>query len=346
MWHNYLSVVNRLDDPLLVHFGRYEKDFVQEMIRRYGVSGGLAGDELLARMFDVHAAIRTNVFFPVYSNSLKDIASFLGYQWQGPIRSGIDSIVWRYNWQESGDAGVKDRLLRYNHEDCMAVSAVLDHLYRLSQPTNGIAVQCVETDALPRQRAGEFGKSAFALAALESITKSAYFSYQQHKVFFRTDKHVRRSIRRKQHASKTTHTPNEVRSCDPLLRCSQCASARIVVNHSAQQTKTVGDLKFMRCGVKRWVVKYVTDRYQCLDCGKTGYSPDYPTKLPKFGASVASWSVHQHVALQQSFESITTSVNDLFGYSFSERMVQLAHSILAKRLSGNIWPVVWGIYAA
>ena len=102
MWHNFLSVLAELDDYVVVHFGRYEKDFVREMFQRYGGYGGISEEGLLSRLFDVHAAIRTNVFFPVNSNGLKEIASFLGFQWQGQIRSGIDSIVWRCKWEEEG----------------------------------------------------------------------------------------------------------------------------------------------------------------------------------------------------------------------------------------------------
>ncbi len=204
MWHDFLPVLMHLDDSVVVHFGRYERDFVGEMLQRYGGNDSVSEEGLLSRLFDVHAAIRTNVFFPVYSNSLKDIAPFLDFRWQGPVHSGVDSIVWRYKWEKTQDSTVKDALLRYNHEDCLAVLAVFNHLAALSLPTDGVAVQCTETDALPGRRGDAFGKSAFALPGLDTITKRAYFDYQQQKVFFRTDKNVQRSIRRKFRVSKAT----------------------------------------------------------------------------------------------------------------------------------------------
>ena len=252
MWHDFLAALAQLDDYVMVHFGRYEKDFVKEMFERYGGNDGISEEGLLSRLFDLHAAIRTNVFFPVYSNSLKEIASFLGFQWQGPVRSGIDSIVWRYKWKDSRDATAKEAVLRYNHEDCQAVLAVFDHLAVLSRPTDGTAVQCTETDTLPSRRGDAFGKSAFALPGLESITKRAYFTYQQNKVFFRTDRNVRRSIRRKRQVSRARPKVNRTVECSGPAQCPKCGSCRIrEYGKSSLQPKTVRDVKFFQGGVKR-----------------------------------------------------------------------------------------------
>jgi len=281
-------------------------------------------------LFDVHAAIRTNVFFPVYSNRLKDIASFLGVRWDGPVRSGIDSIVWRYKWEETRDATLKEELLRYNHEDCMAAMAVLDHLDALSQPTDKVTVQFTETDALPCRSGNAFGKSTFALPALETITKCAYFNYQQQKVFFRTDKHVRRSIRRKRRDAKASIRVNRVVTCAAPKNCPKCGSPKMSTFRSARQTKVIRDLMFGRGGVKRWVVEYGTARFECRNCGHTCYSPEYPTKQPTLGHGLPSWAVYQNVALRQSFEAVTASINDVFGYSFSQSTIYRAHARLAR----------------
>ena len=320
------ALLSRFDDYTVVHFGRYEKDFIQEMIQRYG---GASEDQLLPRLFDVHAAIRTNVFFPVYSNGLKEIAAFLGFRWQGPVQSGIDSIVWRYKWEEERDATAKVTLLQYNHEDCMAVMAVFDQLAALSEPAGKAIIQCADTDNIPRGRADTFGKSAFALPSLETITKRAYFNYQQNKVFFRTDKNVRRSIRRKQRTLRARLKGNKTVDCEPPMKCPKCGRKRVMRGNRLPYRKTVRDLRFFRGGVKRSVVTYSTGRYRCGHCGHSFHSAEYPTKQPKFGRGLASWAVYQHVALRQSFEAVTASINDVFGYNFSAHVVQMSHSMLA-----------------
>jgi hypothetical protein len=330
MWRDFLAVLTGQNDFAVVHFGRYEKDFVREMIQRYGLDGGPSEAELLSRLFDVHGAIRTNVFFPVFSNGLKEIASFLEFHWQGSVRSGIESIVWRHKWEECRDATMKEALLRYNHEDCLAVMAVFDHLASLSQPTDGVAVQYTETDALPADKGNTFGRSSFAIPGLETITKRAYFNYQQEKVFFRTDKHVRRNIRRKHRASWATVKVNKMVECQPPTECLKCGKRAIDFCSRVLQTKTIKDLKFFGGGVKRWVIRYSSRRHVCHSCRHTCYSPEYPTKQATFGHNLASWAVYQHVALRQSLEAVAASVGDVFGYSFSVGMVQKAHEQLAR----------------
>ena len=183
---------------------------------------------------------------------------------------------------------------------------------------------------MPRRRGDTFGKSAFAIPALEIMTKRAYFDYQQRKVFFRTDKNVRRSIQRKRQVSRARLKVNRVVECQSPTECPKCGKGPVKPNRCSLQSKTIRDLKFFRGGVKRWVIRYSTRRNVCRSCRHTCYSPDYPTKHPTFGHGVASWAVYQHVGLRQSLEAVTASVNDVFGYSFSVGMVQKAHTMLAE----------------
>ena len=138
------------------------------------------------------------------------------------------------------------------------------------------------------------------------------------------------SLRRKRRVSRACLKANRVIECPSPTECPKCGKGTIKPNRRSLQVKTVRDLKFFRGGVKRWVVRYSTSRNVCRSCGHTCYSPDYPTKQPKFGHGMASWAVYQHVGLRQSLEAVTASVNDVFGYSFSEWMVQEAHSMLAE----------------
>lgn len=329
MWRSFLEFLAGLGDFTLVHFGRFEKDFVRDMQRRYG---GKDGDDewLVSRLFDVHAAIRTNVFFPVYSNSLKEIAAFLGAQWQGPVRSGTDSIVRRHRWERIRDERLKEDLVRYNREDCLAAMACFDRLESISQDAGDTVAEPGAADGLSDGHRGGFGAKTFAIPAMKTIVKCAYFNYQQAKVFFRTDKNVRRSIRRKRRSSRASLRVNSVLTCAPPEKCAKCGRSTIVAHRSPLATKTVKDVRFSQGGVKRWGVRYETQRYQCRCCRHSFYSPQYPTGQRFFGRGIASWAVYQHVALQQSFAAVSESINDVFGYSFSDKISQHAHTTLAR----------------
>jgi hypothetical protein len=82
--------------------------------------------------------------------------------------------------------------------------------------------------------------------------------------------------------------------------------------------------------VKRWVTEYGTARYQCISCGYTCHSLEYPTKQQKLGHGLASWAVYQSIALRQSFEAVTASINDVFGYSLDQSTIHRAHARLAR----------------
>jgi len=330
MWRDFMAVLEGLDEYVVVHFGRYEKDFVREMFQRYGGAGGLSEELLLSRLFDVHGAIRTNVDFPVFSNGLKQIGSFLGVKWQGPVSSGIESIVWRYKWEETKEVTVREELLRYNYGDCLAVMAVFDHLAAMSLQELKVAARFTETDSLPSHAKDTFGKSAFALPGLETITKRAYFNYQQNKVFFRTDKNVRRSIRRRMLSSKAKPKANRLIECQCPPKCPACGKGSLRP-FGRKKTTTIRDIRFFRGGVKRWITKYSTHRHVCQGCRYIWYSPGYPRKQPHLGPGVASWTVYQHVAHGQAFEAVKASVNDVFGYPFCGSMVQRAYNALAGK---------------
>ena len=313
----------------IFHFGRYDHDFVNRMGDRYGF-GGVDSAMLISRLFDLYSAIRTNVFLPVYSNRLKDVAGHLAATWDGPVTSGLDSIIWRTRWERDRLPTLKEDLLRYNLEDCRAVRRVADFLANLS-PTD-VDQQCRirVTDGLPKRSYGGFGAARFAIPELGQLTKCAYFNYQRDKVLVRTSKTVQRTARRKRKRSRLALRINQRIECPAPDRCPRCGLTQIRANRGSRQTKLVKDLKFTATGVKRWATEYATERYMCKWCRHTCYSPSYPTKGRKFGHRIAAWVVYQQVALRQSCEALVNGVNELFGYAFDPNLVEVAQRDLAR----------------
>jgi hypothetical protein len=98
----------------------------------------------------------------------------------------------------------------------------------------------------------------------------------------------------------------------------------------------VYDLKFTHTGVRRWVIRYVSERGRCLQCCKSFYSNSYPTNHKKSGHSLESWAVYQHVALRQSFADIASSINDIFGYCFGHTVGKFAQARLAENYRATV----------
>ncbi len=98
IWVKLLDLLRVLGDCTLFHYGAYEKAYFKKMMRKYPSPDTPFPGTWDSALFNVLGAIRTNVYFPVYSNGLKDIASFLGTTWGGKITSGMDCIASRLRW--------------------------------------------------------------------------------------------------------------------------------------------------------------------------------------------------------------------------------------------------------
>ena len=62
--------------------------------------------------------IFARIYFPTYSNGLKEVVSSLGFVWSHTNLSGPSSIASRLEWELSADSSLKRRLFAYNAEDC------------------------------------------------------------------------------------------------------------------------------------------------------------------------------------------------------------------------------------
>ena len=75
--------------------------------------------------------ISGQVYFPTYSNSLKSIARWLGFEWSGTSLTSVKSIAFRHDWEASHNIAFKTALIDYNAEDCQAAEIVAHALLQL-----------------------------------------------------------------------------------------------------------------------------------------------------------------------------------------------------------------------
>jgi len=122
MWNDFLGILSKIKDPHLIHYGSYETIFLKRMRQRHG---GPPEGSRAATAFDcatnLLSFIYAQIYFPTYSNGLKEISGYLGFRWSGSLTSGLETIVWRHRWEASRDPAVKQTLLAYNRQDCEAL---------------------------------------------------------------------------------------------------------------------------------------------------------------------------------------------------------------------------------
>ena len=138
IWTDFLAVVSAVEKPVLIHYGSFETKFLKKMCDRYGSppEGSIAA-VAIASSLNLLSPIFATVYFPTYSNGLKENARFLGFQWSDPTADGHQSIVWRHLWEQSRDPKFRDKLITYNKEDCAALGVVARAVDQLTDGEHG-----------------------------------------------------------------------------------------------------------------------------------------------------------------------------------------------------------------
>lgn len=322
IWESFLEAVGSLGDFVLFHYGSYESDFLKKMGRLHGGDPELLR-KIEARSVNVLSLIYSRVFFPVHSNDLKSVAYFLGFRWSAEDASGLQSIVWRYDWEETGDERLKQRLLTYNREDCLALERVVALLSAIDSDAwddaGGTAPRVTAVEDIKQGSQGNFGKNQYFFPELARITKCSYFEYQQRRILFRTSPLLKKYARSKGGGQKK-HRANTFVACSVPQRCPRCQSESLKVGHRYE--RLVLDLKLFRGGVKRWVTRYATGSFKCKACSHSFLPDDYQAiSATKYGHNLCAWAVYATVALRQTNENVTDGFADLFGYSIGRSRV-------------------------
>src|ERR1019366_3368459 len=126
------------------------------------------------------------------------------------------------------------------------------------------------------------------------INKCAYSDYQREKVYLRTSPAIRKSLMRKERASRLRPKANKRVECEKPSHCPECGSAKVTITRSKRTYKYVYDLKFSRSGVKKWTVRYSSLRYCCLKCEKTFHADEYRANYV-YGPKLWCWLIYQHI---------------------------------------------------
>jgi predicted RecB family nuclease len=350
IWAAFLQTLAQIDHPQLIHYGSYETTFLKRMQARYraAVEHPAFLDQLIAESVNVLSVIYAQIYFPTYSNGLKEIAQYLGFQWSESDASGLHTLMWRSQWECSKDAGLKQKLVTYNAEDCEALERVASTVAQLCQRQTEVAKSkdgnIVHTDSLKRESLYRFGKNTFSMPELEDINQAAYWDYQRDKIYIRSSprlKHISQKIAR----GRAKALPvNKIVECPAPNCCPKCKTKKIL--KLEKTSKIVHDLKFGRTGIKRWIVKYSFDRYLCRKCGISFYFQQIPRTRSPFGSELINYVIYQIIELRLPQETIAQSLNQLFdfhlGHSAVNRQKERAAQFYKGTYEGILNKIVTG----
>jgi hypothetical protein len=136
--------------------------------------------------------------------------------------------------------------------------------------------------------------------------------------------------RRRQRKHRIAYRVNEEVVCAAPSSCPRCGG-RHVIGHGTL-TRLVYDLRLMKAGVKRWIIRYKSHRYFCKGCRKTFVPNTLESLAPSpFGPILRAWCVYHLIAERQSQRSIHDTLDALFGYKFRGDIAGHMKRVAARR---------------
>ena len=319
----FAEVLSQLPDYRVFHFGDYDAAAMKRAATGLPKSTQEQFEAILEKSVNILSFVYPHVYFPTYSNGLKEIIKQLGYNAIAQEATGLDSIAWRMEWEHTRDSRVRARLLEYNQADCMALKKLTDFITCRTSPNfgtheDGITLKGTEQMKLVRPHWQLFASKPYALEDLEKVNKSAYFDYQREKIFIRTHPQFKAINQRAVKYRCLPSKPNKTVLFEAQT-CPDCESRKL--DRDSESDHIVLDLKCSKDGVKKYVTRFVSWRYSCKKCGKRFRSEERVPNPQRFGHGLASWCVYQNNVLGVNMSKVRKSLRDVFGLHLDERML-------------------------
>lgn len=320
IYKEFLEILENYNDFILFHYGNFETQFIKRMNKKYSDSDMDRLEKIRAKSINVLSMIYGKIYFPTHSNGLKEIGKYLGWKWSEANATGLQSLVWRHQWEKSHDPHLYKQLVQYNLEDCYALKSVVETITRISDGLS-LGTEIVPIDEIPPESPYKFGRTQYLFQELEFVNTCAYFDYQREKIFFRDrNKKNRKPRKRDTKRISQKYRINKKVELPIPSNCDQCNSVELY--RHGRKYKTVWDIKFFDFGVKRWIVKYGTSRVRCRSCGVAFPPPEFQAIKSKYGYNLKVWIVYQNIALRQTYNRIQQSLWEIFRYRFGSQICQ------------------------
>jgi predicted RecB family nuclease len=259
IWREFLGILATVEKPVLIHYGSFETTFLKSMRQRYGgpPDASVAATAIRGAV-NLLSFIFGKIYFPTHSNGLKDIARFLKFSWSDLTSSGTQSIIWRREWEESKILTLKQNLITYNSEDCMALELVATTVGELGQQASKTTMgpgegDVVNVDSLKNQKT-KWGNFSSSIPGFEEINKAAYWDYQRDRVYARSNKILKRIALRKRIPRLSLPSASRAIKCLAMEYCPVCKHQEFKQVQIIRQT--LYDIHFSPYGLRREVVDY------------------------------------------------------------------------------------------
>lgn len=311
----FAEAISQLPNLRVFHFGDYDAAAIKRVAAGLPDGAQQQFNAILQRSVNVLSLIYPHVYFPTFSNSLKDLGTHLGCDWPEAGATGLESIIWRNEWERGDSPNLKTRLVDYNRSDCLALRKLTEFIVLKTGAAaigeeNQTKISRTEELNNTRPHWRMFAQREYALKDLEQVTKCSYFEYQREKVLVRTDRHLKTVNKKHRKLQRTKFRPNENIELQ-VKKCVVCRSRKVTTQRICK--RLLFDLKFSKSGMKRWITHTEFPQYYCSKCRRqlSAWSGEpYPSK---YGHGLMSWCMYWHMIGGLNMLRVKMALGDLFG---------------------------------
>ena len=325
-----ISLLDTDSEAPIFHYGSFEPKVFEKISKGFG----LDIQRIQKRFINVTSYVFGKVYFPVRSNNLKELGRVIGASWSHPNASGLQSLVWRYRWEQTKAPSLKEALITYNKEDCDALRMLCNELKNIGKYADSRSD--IDFADKPKTEATELGKDIHR--NFEGILKSAHATYKKRRITLRPDENDEKSEQIKPGGQKGHIVYRRVipKRANRLIRvrskqnCHHHSSLPLETMQEESEYTTI-DLVFSGNGCRKIITKYVGKKKYCSSCHRIFHPPT----ISKFARRLydhgfLAWMGYQRVVLRLPYNLISQTANDLFGERLTPGTVVNAFNYLAK----------------
>lgn len=299
------NILRQFSEYKIYHYGNFEIQELNKFNTKYFLKYNSEVENIIERSHNLLEYFYEDVFAPTYTNGLKEICNYIGFKWSKNGASGLQSIVWRKQWDKSLSSKIKNRLIAYNLEDSLALYELKRWLLKLQDSK----IKFINLYEMYSRSGYKFGDTKYEIDTYNHINKTAYFDYQRSKVFIK-DKAFKSNLDKKNfyNTKPIKHKANTRVYSEQPRYCTKCSNEKFYKHE--KYIRLIIDLKFTKNGIKKNVIEYHHFRYRCSSCNFI-YSDKKFTKS-KYGDNLLRWVIFTYITYHLSLGEISKMLNVFF----------------------------------
>ncbi len=313
IFNDFFKLLFEQKNYKIFHYGSFEIKELDKFNKKHDLKYSKTIEIIKAKSINVLSFFTSNIYPPVFSNSLKEITVWVGFKWFEKDLDGVQAIAWRKMWELDYNESIKGKLIKYNSEDCNALFFIKSWLRLIKQKlkSNKNNIELIKDFHINTPY--KFGRVDFSLPVFKELNDLAYFDYQRTKIFFKTHRKVKNAVNRQNKVAKNVNRPNKTININ-ARSCPVCKKKNVLLKE--EKERIVLDLKLMQSGVKKWIVNYKSGYYYCSDCCRY-FTPKKYKELKPYGSTLMNWVIYQHLKYKITFEQLVELLLDTYNIKIS-----------------------------